>query len=100
MLFTVKLKIGRIEDPDDPTNILEELSFAKAKIKVTTVYDRMSYCAIERTRPLSTLAKQIAGVTGFEYPEVHGAALTSERDWYLSSGDEVEEIFPADEKEE
>ena len=100
MLFAVKLKIGRIEDPDDPTNILEELSFTKAKIKVTSVYDRMSYCAIEGTRQVSPLAKQIAAVAGFEYPAVVGASLVSKKDWHLSRGDEVEEIFPADEKEE
>ena len=99
MLFTVKLRIGRIEDPDDPTNTLEELSFTKAKIKVTTVYDRMSYCMIEGTRDISPLAKEIASITGVVYPKVRDLPLISESDWHLRRGDEVEEIVPADEEE-
>ena len=99
MLFTVKLRIGRIEDPDDPTNTLEELSFTKAKIQVTTVYDRMSYCTIEGTRNISPLAKEIASITGVVYPKVHGLPLISESDWHLRQGDEVEEIVPASEEE-
>ena len=87
--------IKRIEDPDDPTNTLEELSFAKAKIKVTTVYDRMSYCAIEGTRDTSPLVKQIAPLTRIEYPKVLGPPLISSSDWHLRRGDEVEEIVPA-----
>ena len=100
MLFAVKLRIGRIEDPDDPTNNLEEVSFTKAKIKVTTVYDRMSYCAIEGTRQVSPFVKQIRTITGLEYPKVVDTPLVSTSDWHLRRGDEVEEIVPADEKEE
>lgn len=94
MLFSVRLSIGRIEDPDDPSNFMEHLSFEKAKIRVTTVYDRMSYCAV-----LGTSVNPFAAVLGKRetvYPPIGDVELISATDWKLRRGDSVKEITDDD----
>ena len=60
----------------------------------------MSYCEIEATRQVLPFAKQIRAITELEYPPVGDTPLLSKSDWWLCSGDEVEEIVPAVEKED
>ena len=94
MLFSVRLSIGRIEDPDDPSNFMEHLSFEKARIRVTTVYDRMSYCAV-----LGTSVNPLAAVLGKRetvYPPIGDVELISATDWKLRRGDSVKEITDDD----
>lgn len=86
MRFQVRLNIGIITDPEDPTNTLGELSFTKARLKVTTVYDRMSYCQIE-SRGL-----KFAGEALFGYPDVDSPLINGKEDWVVRRGDKIEEI--------
>ena len=100
MLFAVQLEIGRVEDPDDPANIMEGLSFPKARIEVTTVYDRMSYCEIKATGYEGggeALSKMFGGKA--KYPAVN-SLLIADHDWSLSRGDPVSEVVPDDEIDE
>lgn len=94
MRFSVNLKIGTIVDPDDPTNVMEELSFKKAKLKVSAVYDRMSYCAIEGTlvNPLLNPPNPFTGLFENRYPAIGDEEMVSESDWKMRRGDPVEEI--------
>ena len=98
MRFSVRLNIGTIEDPDDPSNIMEDLSFEKAKIRVTTVYDRMSYCVIRGT-PINPFASML-GVGEQAYPPIGDMELISEADWRLRRGDHIEEITEGDEEKD
>ena len=81
--------------PNGPLRLSPPQVHAAVHNSGTTVYDRMSYCAIEGTRDTSPLAKQIASLTRIEYPKVLGPPLISESDWHLRRGDEVEEIVTA-----
>ena len=95
MFFAVQLEIGRVEDPDDPANIMEGLSFPKARIEVTTVYDRMSYCEIKAAAGYEggrwPLAETFLGKA--KYPTVT-SLLIDDHEWSLSTGDPVSEVFP------
>lgn len=88
MRFIVRLHTGTIVDPDDPNNTLDELSFTKARLKVTTVFDGMSYCTIESTG-LSFPSLPLVDHPAVEQP------LFSHEDWCLRMGDVIEEIVYA-----
>ena len=93
MRFAVHLTFGTIEDPDDPANILEGVVFTKAKLEVTTVYDRMSYCAIDATRRGPSLVLNFRALVGeAEYPETADKPSLSQGDWKLRKGDIIQEI--------
>ena len=100
MRFTVRLSLGVIVDPDNPANTLRGFAFTKAKIKATTVYDRMSYCAVEGT-PDPLGSKGLFGAfTKYIYPEVDaGTMLIKKDDWKLCKGDSIQEIIPTDKEE-
>lgn len=86
MRFIVRLSTGTIIDPDDPNNTLSELSFTKAKLNVTSVFDGMSYCTIESSGfslPILPFGK---------YPKVESPTFSQE-DWLLRRGDVIEEII-------
>ena len=100
MWFAVHLPLGRIEDPDDPTNTLDGVAFTKAKLKVSTVYDRMSYCAIESTRRVSPLWNFEPLVGKPEYPDVGEIPSLSQGDWKLRKGDPIQEIVSDGEESE
>ena len=100
MRFSVSLKIGTITDPDDPTNIMEGLSFEKAKLKVTTVYDRMSYCAIIEApiNPSRPTSNPFSVLLQSRSPEIGEEAMVSDNDWKLHRADPVQEIVEDDKK--
>ena len=101
MWFAVHLPLGIIEDPDDHTNTLDGVVFTKAKLEVTTVYDRMSYCAIKSTRRGSPLLWNFGGLVGKpEYPEIDAIPSLSQDDWKLRRGDPVQEIVSDGEESE
>ena len=103
MRFSVNLSIGRIEDPDDPSNILEGLSFVKARIQATSVYKRMSYCSIIGTRSGQTNPMQrslFGDMVKFDYPEIGDDTIVSEDAWKLRIGDSIKEIVENNEKED
>ena len=85
MRFIVRLRTGTIIDPDDPANMLGELSFTKANLSVTTVYDGMSYCTIETT------GLSLSGLSIIGYPNVEDPMFDTD-DWLLRRGDEIEQI--------
>ena len=99
MYFSVDISIGKIEDPDDPTNTLGGLSLEKARIKVTSVYDTMSYCAILGT-PGYPLLRGWRELTQVEYPSIGDKAMLSEDAWKLRRGDPVQAIIEDDEEKD
>ena len=99
----MNLDIGRIEDPDDPSNTLEGLSFVKARIRATSVYKRMSYCSIIGTRSgqINPVQKSLFGkMVAFEYPEIADDTIVSEDAWKLRRGDSIKEIVEDSEEED
>ena len=107
MKFSVLLKVGRIEDPEDPTNTLESLSFVKAKITVSAVYDRMSYCATIGTLvgPFASLSLTsvqnplLKEIPSYKYPPMGDKLMAPEDAWKLHRGDPVKQIVAQAEKE-
>ena len=103
MRFSVNLSIGRIEDPDDPSNTLEGLSFVKARIRATSVYKRMSYCSIIGTRSgqINPLQRSLfSNMVKFDYPEIDDNTVVSDDAWKLRRGDPIKEIVEDNEKED
>ena len=103
MRFSVVLKVGKIEDPDDPTNTMNNLSFVKAKLRVSAVYDRMSYCATIGTpkNPLPFFGRSspLKETPSYEYPPIGDKEMVSEDAWKLRRGDAVKQIVEDDDKE-
>ena len=100
MRFRVRLNVGTITDPDDATSTLGGLSFTKGRINVISVYDRMSYCAIEPNTIVESLNKGLGAFMKYPGVDVDEPLVITEKDWRLRKGDEVKEIVPPDEKEE
>src|SRR3989442_1609630 len=58
MKFLIRMTVGPIRDPDDPSNVLESISLYKATVTARTVFEGMTICNIEPrlTSGLTTLS--------------------------------------------
>jgi len=103
MKFRVFLVVGPITDPEDPSNVLEGLRFRKGTLKVSSPYEKMSYCSIEPsyTIPPTTTSNIPSISSAFAvttipgktvYPDV-GSPMMSGHDWEIRVGDVVEQLL-------
>lgn len=98
MKFRVVLDLGTISDPDNPDRKLGELAFTKARLIVTNVYHRMSYCSMQVNKsdlPQSMVSHLVNPF--FAKPKVESPML-DEDDWRVRVGDEIRQIVPDDEE--
>ena len=82
MVFGIKLTIPDIVDPDDDKNVLSGFFYTKAKIKIESVSERMSFASIQPKRTISTslLPSNWPSSTTFEYPAIASKKLVNEDD--------------------
>lgn len=101
MKFQINLVLERIQDPDDPQNLLEGISYKKGTITVSQVLDKMSFCSIEGERHYYDDYAWPEDVDNdepgeeqhveIEYPKV-AAPLIKPDDWAIRVGDTVVEV--------
>jgi hypothetical protein len=98
MTFGIKLPIPEIIDPDDSTNVLSGLFYTKAKIRIESVTEKMSFASVlpKRTYHSSTadIFSNLTVRETVEYPTISGSKLISDNDWKIRVGDEVYFIPP------
>lgn len=93
MKFGIFFTVGPISDPDNPQNVLEQLTFRKGTAIIATVYDRMAYCTLEPSF-VSRMNPMLLGnpfSTEERYPEVE-TPMYSTHDRVIRVGDLAEEI--------
>lgn len=86
MLFAVKLVVPDIVDPDDPDTVLSGIFYEKARLRVTSAFDKMSFGEVE-ARGATKLLEALLGESNF--PPFEGAPILKEDDWVLRVGDPV-----------
>jgi hypothetical protein len=96
MLFSVRLYLPDIVDPDDKNNKLTGIYYEKGRLRVTQVYENMSFALLQAykvinpeipTSVVSAYAKIID-----KYPDVDSTSLVSSLDWVIKVGDEVIQV--------
>jgi hypothetical protein len=88
--FEISMTTPDIVDPDDPSNRLPGLRFNKGQLKVSKIFDKMSFCAIvpkQESSVSNLFGITIGGIVEI-YPKVVGA-MVSDDDWKIRVGDDV-----------
>jgi hypothetical protein len=88
MKFDIQLKIPEIIDPDDPTNILSSTYYTKGTLKVTTVFEKMSFADLESKMNLNIFLPDKPAVKP-DYPPVEQNIFINDKDWVIKTGDSV-----------
>ena len=91
MLFNIKLNIPDISDPDNENMKLTGVYYTKGKLKVTSVYENMSFVSLQ---PNFTKFNVVATQMLFTetYPNVEDEFLVSSEDWIIRVRDEVIQV--------
>lgn len=88
MIFTIRLDIPKIVDPEDPSNELEGLFYSKGSITITDVHERMAFGTLMGK-------SRFAGLTGLIaeeiLPTVAGGIIGNEG-WIIKQGDGVKQV--------
>jgi hypothetical protein len=92
--FVVRLTVGPIVDPDDPSNTMETLHFTKGRVTINSVYPRMSWGTLEGTTTTSSLFESTllkVQPPQTSYPSTIQPLIKPE-DWLIKVGDVVLEV--------
>jgi hypothetical protein len=96
MVFAVHLVLAEIIDPDDPSNILPGLFFEKGRVRVSTVFDKMSYGQLLSNGTTNPSIQNALGTLLAHaeptYPSVDRDRMTSPTDWVIRVGDTVKMV--------
>ena len=95
MNFAIYIDLGPIRDPDDPENVLDNMMFKKAALKVSQVYDKMSFCSLEGEVSYALSSASVLGTTlgtTITYPNVITPPMIKLEDWGIKVGDVVLEV--------
>ena len=97
MIFDIKLDLPEIVDPDDENNRLTGIYYKKGRLRVTKIYESMSFTSLIPTRTTKTKFPQGLGISGYietveQYPVVHVDTDISSEDWAIEKGDEVIQV--------
>jgi hypothetical protein len=88
MVFSIKLKLPPIKDPDEPQNVLGSLVYEKARIKISAVFDKMAVGNLLPGSMSSTIDNPIAAILEGD----NKLAMIKKEDWRIKVGDEVASI--------
>lgn len=91
MKFGVYYTFGPITDPDDPSNIIPELTFRKGTITATRTYNRMTFCSLDPVSPSRPWMTSLPFSPEPAYPPVE-RPMYAEEDKTIRVGDTVEQI--------
>jgi len=96
MTFSVRLNLPDIIDPDNPENVLKAIFFEKGQLKVSKVFDNMSFCTlIGRTVYEYGSMKTLHGIDRHTvYPDLDRSLLIDPSEWKIKVGDQVIHIPP------
>ncbi len=104
MFFDIKLDLPEIIDPDDENNKLTEIYYRKGKLRVTKVYDNMSFTSLvpDIIKTYDALGGTISGwaKTVEKYPDVDVDTRISSDDWTIRKGDEVIQVIEEKKEED
>ncbi len=103
MLFSIRLPMLEITDPDDPANALSGVSFEKGKLRIQGTFEKMSQATLEPT--LKNIIRDIAELLGeattkTSYPPIEGKPMLEDDAWKVKVGDIVWEIQSPENKKE
>ena len=88
MVFSIKMILPTIKDPDDPSNILGSLIYEKGRIKISTIFDKMAVGNLLPGSMSSTVDDPISNIFNKE----NAQAMIKKEDWRIRVGDQVVSI--------